>query len=729
MAGPAQFDDVPIRGLVNAMFGLAPIGIGYWDADLRYRRVNAELAAMNGASVEAHIGRRPSEILPDLGPRLEELFGRVLRSGQPLRDVDVSGTTPAEPGLTRHWLANYLPVHDESDAVVGLAGLIIEVTSEREAHDRADAAVLRGRFVDAELRALYGALPVGVAFLSPDLRYQRVNATLARMNGRSVEEHLGASIDEVLGEQAALARRPLEEVIARREPRRIEAEIAVPGEAGAVRTLEATYFPVVGTDGGLLGVGGVVSDVTDRRRLEREQSRVLQQAEDALRRAEAARVEAEAAREETERGRQRIAFLADAGTKMAESVEWEPTLHAIVHSAVPTMADWCSLTLLEPNGTLRVAAIAHSDPGRERLAWELAGRYPEPPDAPGGTAAVIRSGKMTVIEDVAPEAVDATARDERHRELLRSLIVRHAAIVPLKVPEGVIGALSFVMGDSSRRFAREDLILIRSLAARAQLHLQNARLYEERSHVATTLQAGLRPGALPDIPGLELATRFRPAGDENGVGGDFLDVFASGDQAWTVIVGDVSGKGPEAAAVTAAARHTLRAVSMLDQRPQANLCGLNRALRDAGGHGNYCTAFYGRICPDGVGVVMRYASAGHPPPLLVRADGSLRELDDGRGPVAGATRDAQFGEATVRLGAGDLLLLYTDGVTEVCTDDLTLGERELRAVLEQTAGASAEDVVAAVERRAVELHGKDRRDDIALVAVRVCRAGEANTGR
>ena len=145
-----------------------------------------------------------------------------MSSGQPLRDVDVSGTTPAEPGVKRHWLANYMPVVGDSHEVVGLAGLIIEVTGERHAHDRADAAMRRGRFVDAELRALYGALPVGVAFFSPDLRYQRVNATLAKMNGRSVEDHLGASIEEILGDYAELVRGPLEDVLARREPRRLD---------------------------------------------------------------------------------------------------------------------------------------------------------------------------------------------------------------------------------------------------------------------------------------------------------------------------------------------------------------------------------------------------------------------------------------------------------------------------------------------------------------------------
>src|SRR3954468_20650098 len=309
-----RFDGLPVRGLVNAMFGHAPIGIAYWDADLRYRRVNAELAAMNGLPVEAPIGRRRGEILPEIGPKLEELFRRLLRSGQPLRDVDVSGMTPAEPGVRRHWLATYVPVHEASDGVVGLAGFVIEVPGERQAHDRADAAVRRGRFIDAELRALYGALPVGVAFLSPDLRYQRVNATLADMNGRSVEDHLGASIEEVLGEYADLARGPLEEVLARREPRRGEPEIRLPGPA-AVRTLEATYFPVVAGDGTLLGVGGVIGDVTDRRRLEREQARLLGEAEAAARRADSARREAEAARKEAERGRRRIAFLAEAGTR------------------------------------------------------------------------------------------------------------------------------------------------------------------------------------------------------------------------------------------------------------------------------------------------------------------------------------------------------------------------------------------------------------------------------
>jgi sigma-B regulation protein RsbU (phosphoserine phosphatase) len=140
----------------------------------------------------------------------------------------------------------------------------------------------------------------------------------------------------------------------------------------------------------------------------------------------------------------------------------------------------------------------------------------------------------------------------------------------------VIGALTFVLGDSERRFTPQDLHLITSLAARAALHIQNSRLYTERSHVAQVLQASLRPRDLPSIPGAEVAARFRAAGDQMEVGGDFYDIFRSEQSAWTAIIGDVVGKGPEAAASTALARHTLRTASMLSPDPAANLSLLNR---------------------------------------------------------------------------------------------------------------------------------------------------------
>src|SRR3954451_8708444 len=143
---------------------------------------------------------------------------------------------------------------------------------------RASASRQGNALVDAELRALYSALPVGVAFLGPDLRYQRVNETLAQLNGRSVEAHVGASLEAILGEHAPALRAALQQVIETRRPLELELTMSLPHDPPDVRALEATYFPVIDDEGGLLGVGATVRDVTDRHRLELEESRLLQEA-------------------------------------------------------------------------------------------------------------------------------------------------------------------------------------------------------------------------------------------------------------------------------------------------------------------------------------------------------------------------------------------------------------------------------------------------------------------
>jgi serine phosphatase RsbU (regulator of sigma subunit) len=157
---------------------------------------------------------------------------------------------------------------------------------------------------------------------------------------------------------------------------------------------------------------------------------------------------------------------------------------------------------------------------------------------------------------------------------------------------------------------------------------------------------------------------------------------------------------------------------MLHDDPAANLELLNRAMEVDSAADDFCTVFYARICPGPDGVHVGFSNGGHPSPLLLRADGRVEEVDGGRGPLVGAIAGARFGHGTLDLAAGDLLLLYTDGVTEVRTDDVDLGERELRTTLAAQAGASAEEVVAAIERRAVELQEGSPRDDMALVAIR-----------
>jgi serine phosphatase RsbU (regulator of sigma subunit) len=439
-------------------------------------------------------------------------------------------------------------------------------------------------------------------------------------------------------------------------------------------------------------------------------------------RADAAREEAELARAEAELGRSRLAVLSEAGRQMAQSIDWESTVRAVVRSAVPAVADWTSLTMLEPVGALRIVSVAHRDAERERLAWQFIARSPPDPEAGSGAANVIRTGDLEIVEDLSHEVIEAAAEDPEHLRLLENLNVRHYVIAPLKTPEGVIGALTFVLGDSGRRFEPSDMQLITSLAARAALHIQNSRLYTERLRIAEVLQVGLRPRALPAIPGIELAARFRPAGDELEVGGDFYDVFPAEDGTWTFIIGDVSGKGAEAAAVTALARHTLRAASLLVSGPAADLTLLNRALV-ADPTEQFCTVFCARVRHEAGGLQLRFVNGGHVPPLVLRRDGTLEEVEGGRGPLLGPFNDAHYHEATLRLEPGDLLLMYTDGVTEVRRSDVARGERDLRATLAASIGRSAEQVVEAVERRAVELLGGRARDDMALLALKAELAG------
>jgi len=580
-------------------------------------------------------------------------------------------------------------------------------------------------FWDAELRALYSALPVGVAFLGPDLRYQRVNETLARLNGRSVDAHVGASLEEVLGEHAPALRASLEQVLESRRPLEFELTTPLPHDPGDIRALEATYFPVLDDRGEILGVGATIRDVTERRRLELEESRLLEEALFARAEAEASRVRTDDAREEAERrgaeaqrGRERMALLARAGRRMAESMDWEATLEAVVRSVVPGFADWASLTVVEPDGSLRVHAIAHTDPELERVAWEMFDRYPPVKGSASGAGHVIRTGEIEVLTDISADTIRAAARDAGHLSLLERLAYRQAVIAPLRSPRGVVGALSLVLGDSGRRFSDDDVQLIRSLATRAALHVENARLYTERSKIAHTLQASLQPRELPGIPGAELAATYLPAGDQNTVGGDFYEVFRTGEETWTAVVGDVSGKGAPAAALTALARYSLRMTARMHDDPAANLSLLNRAFYEDTERHEFCSVVYARICPGRDGLDVRFANGGHLPPLLVRVDGTVEALEDGRGPLVGAITDAAFEEATLCLAPGEVLLLYTDGVTEVRTTDVGLGERELRATLAARPGGSAQDLVGAAASRAVELQGGKPRDDIALLAIR-----------
>ena len=226
-----------------------------------------------------------------------------------------------------------------------------------------------------------------------------------------------------------------------------------------------------------------------------------------------------------------------------------------------------------------------------------------------------------------------------------------------------LGAID-VVDRAGREFSPRDRAILDQLASLASVAISNARLYDRERTIARTLQRSLRPGALPSIPGLAAAVRFRPAGENIELGGDFYDLYRARDGGVAALIGDVQGKGPDAAAVTALARHTLRAAAAYEHSPSAVLALLHRALRDQRTDDRFITVAYAHMQVAVEHIRLELACGGHPLPLVVHRDGSVDAV--GRlGTLLGTDIEPQLFDVTVELGPGDVLLLYTDGVTEV----------------------------------------------------------------
>ena len=276
-------------------------------------------------------------------------------------------------------------------------------------------------------------------------------------------------------------------------------------------------------------------------------------------------------------------MLARAGELLSSSLDYERTLQQVAELAVPQLADWCTVSMPDPHGFVRAVAVAHVDPEKVAFARRIGERYPTRADAPTGAAQILRDGRSQLVNDIPPEMLAAAAQDEEHLELITAVGLQAGLAVPMTAGGRIIGVLSLVSAESGRRFTDADVTLAEELARRAGTAVENARLYTERSNIARTLQTSLLPRSLPPMPGWTAATLYRPAGDENWVGGDFYDAIAV-DGGWLAIVGDVAGRGAPAAALTGLARHTLRTAATLLDEPLDAVRTLNDELLARGGH-------------------------------------------------------------------------------------------------------------------------------------------------
>jgi serine phosphatase RsbU (regulator of sigma subunit) len=269
---------------------------------------------------------------------------------------------------------------------------------------------------------------------------------------------------------------------------------------------------------------------------------------------------------------------------------------------------------------------------------------------------------------------------------------------------------------SEREFTPRDETILTQLAQLASVAISNAQLYERERTIAQTLQRSLRPGALPDVPGIAAAVRFRPAGEGVELGGDFYDLYDVGGGKWAALIGDVQGKGPDAAAVTALARHTLRAGAPYEERPSGVLAQLHRALREQRTDGRFCTVAHAHLWIGDDRVRVELCCGGHPLPLVIHADGRVQPV--GRlGTLLGTDIEPELSDVTVELEHGDVFVLYTDGVTEVRRRRREVfGHRELTDLLGTCGGMPPNAVADCIESAVLAASEGRLRDDMAILA-------------
>lgn len=413
---------------------------------------------------------------------------------------------------------------------------------------------------------------------------------------------------------------------------------------------------------------------------------------------------------------QRMAFLAQAGLVLDSSLDLQETLENLAHLTVPELAQLTVIDLLDDDGSVRSAVAAASEPEYARAVEDMRRTHPLAASSAHPVARVLGSGEAILLPVMTPDFQRRIAEGVEHFTLMQRLRYHSAIVVPLIARQRVLGTLSLLRLEDAPSYNEDDLVLCEELARRSGLAIDNARLHQATRGLARTLQQSLLPGDFPEIPGVRITGRYRPAEQGQEVGGDFYDAFAIGPNRWGIAIGDVCGKGPQAAAVTALARYTIRAVA--DGDAGAVLRLLNQAaLRDRTSLGDrFLTAVFAIASKREDRVELQIAAGGHPHPLVRRGDGRIEQLAVG-GPLLGVSAGIDFVVETTVLAPGDAMLLYTDGLTDARAPRHVLSEADLLALLERGRGLAGERLTEFLEQAATG--GEDPRDDIALLLLEV----------
>ncbi|WP_007023085.1 PP2C family protein-serine/threonine phosphatase [Saccharomonospora iraqiensis] len=409
-----------------------------------------------------------------------------------------------------------------------------------------------------------------------------------------------------------------------------------------------------------------------------------------------------------------VRFIQDSSHQLALSLNVRRTMLRALRLAVPYLGDWAMVAVFDDMGAWVVGGAEEASVDAS-VAPVPVGRLD-----PGSALPRIKRVGHTELRTARDDDLHAVLRDlvplETLREQAESLEPSSVLAVGLDSGGTTNGVLVTVTGPD-RAYTDGEVRLTEEFGRRVAVAVQSAKLYEERAEMAEALQETLRPPELPQYPEVRMAARYRSSSERTDIGGDFYDVHGAADD-FTAVIGDVCGKGIRAAMLTGLARQTIKTAAHVDRSPSRVLRTLNEVLRTQPEK-----RFVSLACVrlrrgrDDGDLLATLAVAGHPPPLVLRRDGTVDE-PDARGTVAGIVPNLSYDEVDFRLAPGETLLLYTDGVDEARGPYGFFGADRLRRLLPHYAGASPATVCEAVEQHVVEHIGGEGHDDIAVLAIR-----------
>jgi PAS domain S-box-containing protein len=556
-------------------------------------------------------------------------------------------------------------------------------------------------------RDVIDALRGAVVVTDPDGHIVLWSAAAEHLYGWTETEVLGRSVLDVLAPPTDLPANRDDLAFVAAGHTKTGDRVVARRDGSAIQVNTVTR-PLLDGDGAIIGIVGWSDEITALRLAEQ-------------RRLAAMAVEA-AGRERLHR--ERLEFLGAVNDALSTSSTLPELMRSVTRTAVRWLGDWCSIHVLPfTSGSIPEVEVAAVDPAMAESARVLRTRFPYDPDARFGVARVIRTGHTEFYPDITDQVLDELDATDELRDVIGELDLGSTIAVPLRKRGRVLGALQIAMSSASRRYTRDDVTLAHSVAARIASSIENLRLYEQQRLIARTLQRSLLPAALPVIPGVELAVRYWPAGEGNDVGGDFYDVFPLDHPGeWAVVIGDVCGTGPAAAALTGLARHSIRDSAWHGDTPVEVLRSLDRAVKRSATR-SFLTAVYATLDTSRPRLTLTVASGGHPLPLHLDGDAASVVEIGTPGTLLGMLDCARFDTETRDLEPGDVIVFYTDGATDVPPPHGLDRSQYIELVRRAVRRGGTAEAIADQIRDALEavLAFDHRNDDIALLVL--CVAG------